>query len=220
VALRGVENPGLTQPLLQALAADPDSTVRMQAALTLHAFLDEPAVRRALQHAAANDPASEPEAACCILTVREAAERALIPDAELKDWLRRTVLDEDLPARSRLLPLAVGSPDGRPSTLSMAEIGGDASRAVFEIGSREQDPRVRQMAWTVLARAAPDNAFVPVLLRDLTGNADGYVRAAAAKVLTRYTGIPEVREAFERARDDPSMDVRVAANAALEREKK
>jgi HEAT repeat protein len=88
---------------------------------------------------------------------------------------------------------------------------------VFDIGRREQDPKVRQMAWNSLRMGAPDAAFLPVLLEDLTGHADQYVRAAAGQVLAGHAGNPDVRQGFERAQDDQSMEVRRVAIDALKR---
>jgi hypothetical protein len=216
--LRNVDltDPSLVQPLLQALANDPDADVRMQAALTLNTFLDRPGVREALQRAAAEDPSRQPAASCCILTVREAAQRASIADEGFHDWVRSKLFDESLPARSRLLNLQSASPDGRFPTLSIGEFGTEASRVVFNIGRYEQDPQLRAMAWGILQRALPDEVFVPVLVGDLSNNPDEYVRASAAQVLTRYVRNPVAREALERARNDPSLAVRRIATAVPE----
>lgn len=209
--LRGVDDQSLIQPLLQALANDPDASVRMQAALTLNTFLDRPGVHEALQRAAAEDPSKEPEVPCCILSVRDAAERASIADKDFRGWVLRTLLDESLPARSRLLSLQGFSPDQRFMSLTTADFGTEAAGVVFAIGRNEKDPRVRRMAWNALWRAKPDEAFLPVLLSDLNGHPDEYVRAEAAKVLARYTGNTEVRAALQQALNDASMAVRRAA---------
>jgi hypothetical protein len=214
-SMRGINDPSLAQPMMQSLANDPDGDVRMQAAFSLNLFLDIPGVREALLRAAAEDPSREPQVACCIYTVREAAERASIADKDLKAWMRSKLLDESLPARSRLLNAGTSTPDSRFQFLSASDMGPDGVRAIFNIGSNEQDPRVRQMAWGTLERVAPDDTFMPVLLGDLTSHPDEYVRSAAAKVLKNYQGNPSVREALERARSDSSMAVRREAGAAL-----
>jgi HEAT repeat protein len=207
VGLRVAKDPRLVQPLLRSLADDPDASVRMQAAYTLANYLDEPGVLAALRRAAAEDPDSKPAVICCIDTVREAAERASIADHEFNDWVRTKLLNESLPARSRLYALSNGSMDGR-FVQSLAEIGDDAANVVFRIGRQEQEPGVRALAWSALGRAAPDKSFVPVLLGDLNNFPDEYVRAAAAEVLTKHIDDPDVRAALERALDDPSMAVR------------
>jgi HEAT repeat protein len=79
---------------------------------------------------------------------------------------------------------------------------------VFDIGRREQNPRVRAMAWDSLRGAPPNEAFVPVLIADLTGHPDKDVRALAAQVLERYAGNPDVHAAFEQALIDQSIEVR------------
>jgi len=209
--LRGVHDPQLVQPLLQALVSDPAASVRRQAATSLHTFLDVPGVREALQRAAAEDPDSEPAMVCCVESVREAADRAAVADDDFHSWVRSRLLDADLPPRSRLFAMAPFTSDGR-MVHSLAKVGEDAAGIVFDIGRREQNPQVRRLAWDVLRSAKPDPTFVPVLLGDLNNHPDEYVRASAARLLTRHAGSAEVREALERAADDPSMEVRRAAS--------
>ncbi|MEO8315382.1 MAG: HEAT repeat domain-containing protein [Pseudomonadota bacterium] len=211
VLLRGSADPDLVPPLLQALAGDSDTTVRMQAATSLNSYLDVPGVRDALLRAAAQDSSREPEVVCCIMSVREAAQRAAVSDADFRSWVQGTLYDETLPARARLVPVMNFSPDNRFMTLSISDFGADAARVVFDIGQYEQNPQVRRMAWQVLQRAAPNEAFVPVLLADMTTNPDQGVRSSAAQILERHSGNPEVRKAFERALQDSSMEVRAIA---------
>jgi HEAT repeat protein len=212
-SMRGVDDASLVQPLLDALARDPDANARMQAALNLNTFLDRPGVREALLRAATQDSSKDAAMVCCVLTVREAAERASVADTDFKAWVNGRLLDSSLPNRSRLMNLQGGAPDGRFLTLSVADFGPDAAAAVFDIGRYETNPGVRRMAWNALQHAAPNDAYVPVLLGDLTSSPDEYVRASAAQVLTSYTGNPQVRAAFERARSDPSMAVRRVVTA-------
>jgi hypothetical protein len=213
--MRNVRDPSLVKPLLQVLAKDTDAQVRYQAALDLNAFLDQPGVREALRRAAAEDPSSEPEAMCCALTVREAAQRSLIADNDFRKWVFDTLRDERLPVRSRLIALQGSSPDGRFWMLSILDLGDEAARIVFDIGQRQRDAGLRRMAWTALNHARPDDAFAPVLVEDMASHEDEYVRAAAATALAGYADRPAVRAAFERAMNDPSMAVRRAAGNAL-----
>jgi hypothetical protein len=206
-----IDDPSLVQALMQSLSSDKDESVRSQAATTLNRFLDKPGVLAALQRAAAEDSSRESRVACCILTVREAAERASIATRDLRGWARSTLFDESLPARSRLLHVGGWSPDGRFSMLSQSD--GEAARVVFDIGRREQNPAVRAMAWDSLRGAAPNESFVPVLVEDLTGNPNQNVRANAAQVLQKYADNPDVRRAFERALNDQSIEVRRIATA-------
>jgi hypothetical protein len=213
--LRKVNDPALVQPLLQVLASDDDASVRYQAALSLNIFLDQPGVREALLRAAAQDPQREPEVPCCMLTVREAAQRAAVANQDFREWVRQTLLDESLPTRSRLLSLQNSSPDGRFPGISVADFGSDAARVVFDMGRREQDPQLRAMAWNTLWRAAPDDSFLPVLISDLASHASELVRARAARVLAGQVSNPDVRVALERALNDSSIDVRRYASEAL-----
>jgi hypothetical protein len=212
---RGIDDPYLVQPLLQSLANDPEPDVRMQAALTLNRFLDEPGVREALQWAAGEDPSFAPPDRCCLITVREAAERASVATPDLAAWARDTLLDESLPTRSRLLPLAGGSPDGR--FVLLRDLGADAPAVIFDIGRNEDDPAFRRMAWGALVGAPRDESFVPALLDDLRRHPAEWVRADAARALQAYLDIPDVRDAMEQAVEDPSMGVRRHALRALER---
>jgi HEAT repeat protein len=212
-----IDNPSLVQALMQSLAGDPDDSVRAQAAFALHSHLDEPGVLAALQQAAREDPSREPTVVCCIFTVREAALRASIANRDFRAWTRSMLFDTSLPARSRLLHVLTSTPDERLAMLTDSAADREAARVVFDIGRREQNPKVRQMAWESLRSAAPDDAFLAVLLGDLGGHPDEYVRAAAARVLTDYAGNPDVREALERATDDQSTEVRRVAIDALKR---
>jgi hypothetical protein len=186
----------------------------MQAAFTLRTFLKEPGVREALLRAAAEDPDSVPAAACCLYTVREAAERAAVPDQDFREWVRARLYDESLPTHSRLRPLAPSTMDGRILFLRNVEFGAEAAREVFDLGRHAQDPQVRVQAWEILYGAAPDDSFVPELLSDLTGHPDEHVRASAAKLLFRHEGNPDVRKALDNALEDPSMQVRIAASGS------
>jgi hypothetical protein len=213
--LRNVDDPSLVKPLLQVLAKDPDAQVRYQAAINLNLFLDAPGVREALRKAAAEDPSSEPQATCCVLTVREAVQRSLVADKDYGKWVLDSLLDESLPVRSRLISLQDSSPDGRFRMFSILDLGDEAARIVFDIGQRQRDAGLRTMAWTALNHARPDDAFAPVLVEDMASHADEYVRAAAATALAGYADRPEVRAAFERAMSDQSIYVRRAAGNAL-----
>ncbi|MDQ2654831.1 MAG: HEAT repeat domain-containing protein [Chloroflexota bacterium] len=210
--LRGTRDNQIVRPLLKALATDPAASIRMQAAFSLRPFLDEPGVREALLRAAAEDPDSVPAVACCIYTVREAAERATVPDSQFREWVRGKLYDESLPVRSRLRHLAPSSMDGRFLFLRDVEFGAEAARVVFDLGRQSQDPGIRLMAWDILGHAKPDASFIPQLISDLKDHPDEYVRANAAKLLFPQASDPAVSKALEAARNDPSPQVRIAAN--------
>ena len=208
--LRGVRDPNLTQALLYSLATDGDGGVRCQAALALGYLVDEPGVRGALTRATVEDPSTAPPVRGCILSVRAAAQRALRSDDELRAASLRTVLDTTLPSESRLAPLHE-SIDGRGLPTVLDET---AAHAVFEIGRESADARIRALAWESLGSSAL-RAFTPTLLEDLARHATADVRAAAAAALKPYAGEMQVRAALERARVDPSLVVRRAAQLAL-----
>lgn len=210
--LRGTRDKQVVQPLLKALANDPVSDIRMQAAFSLRPFVDEPGVREALLRAAAEDADSVPKVVCCLYTVREAAERAAVPDSQFREWLRRRLYDESLPVRSRLRELAPVTMDGRFLYLRDAEFGADAARVVFDLGRQSQDPGIRLMAWDILGHAKPDASFIPQFRSDLKDHPDEYVRVNAVKLLFPHPSDPAVSKALEAARNDPSPQVRIAAN--------
>jgi HEAT repeat protein len=212
--LRGTRDNQIVQPLLKALATDPAPTIRMHAAFSLRPFLDQPGVREALLRAAAEDPDSVPEVTCCTYTVREAAERAAVPDSQFREWVRGKLYDESLPVRSRLRHLTPSSQDGRFLFLRDVEFGAEAARVVFDLGRQSQDPEIRLMAWDILGHAKPDASFIPQLISDLKDYPDEYVRANAAKLLFPQASDPAVSKALEAARNDPSQQVRMAANGA------
>jgi HEAT repeat protein len=210
--LRGTRDNQVVQPLLKALASDPESRIRMQAAFSLRPFLDEPGVREALLRAAAQDPDSVPTVTCCLYTVREAAERAAVPDAQFLEWVRGKLYDESLPVRSRLRPLSPSSMDGRFP--SLRDFGAEAARVVFDLGRQSQDQEIRVMAWDILGHAPADPSFIPQFISDLKDHPDAYVRANAAKLLFPHADDPAVSKALEAARNDPSGQVRIAVSGA------
>jgi len=213
--LRQTDDRALVQPLLLAMKNDPDRSVRYQAVQAARKFLDVPGVRETLQEMAAKDPDSEREIFCCVQTVREAAERAAVTDADFLGWARRKLLDESLPSRSRLITLIGMSSDGR-FVGQISNIGPDAAGIVFQIAQRDPDLRVRAMAWDILYFGQPDKEFVarevvPVALDDLRSSPNERVRAGAARILSGYKDAAGVREALERAQTDASIIVRRAA---------
>lgn len=216
--LREANDPGMIQPLLQTILNDTDRTVRYQAIQTIRKFLDAPGVREALQHVATMDPDSQPERFCCTATVREAAERASVPDPEFLAWVRRKLLDESQPGRSRLINLMGISGDGRFAG-GFSRVGNDLAAVVLEIAQRDPDPRVRAMAWDVMYSGQAEREFlseeaVPVLLKDLQTSVNERVRAGAARILYGFRDNPEVEEAIQRALADDSIMVRRAATGA------
>ena len=213
VGLRGVGDPSLLQPLLHSLATDPAENARRAAALALAYFVDEPGVRDALVRAAAEDPSDHRTGPCCILTVREAATRALLSEQELRDLALATVMNTALTDQERLRPIT-SSVDGRGFPVPLND---EAARAIFDMGRRSEDPIFRSQAWYSLRRGSPNPAFAQVLLEDLARHPEENVRGAAAAVLARYTDDPSVRTGLERAiAEDASQNVRGNARTALD----
>lgn len=208
--LRGIGDPSLVQPLLQALAKETERDVRYQMVFTLRTFLGQPGVLEALRRIAAEAPEATEHP--LLMTVPEAALRASIADADFRGWVRSTLFDDSLPTRWRLLNLR-GSVDGRFVTLN--DLGKDAADMAFDIGRREQNWPVRALAWTVLRIAPPDETRIPVLLADMADHPDEEVRANAAWVLEQHVDLPQVREAFDKAQDDPSVQVRRRVSDAI-----
>jgi HEAT repeat protein len=209
--LRGVREAQVGQALTTSLANDADENVRRAAALALGYLVDEPGVRAALTRAAAQDPSEQAPVPCCIPSVRDAARRALLSDAELHESALRTVLDATLPSEERLRPL-YQSVDGRGFPV---QLDGEAARAVFDIGRGTDDALLRARAWDALGDFGnPD--FTATLLDDLAGHPAENVRASAASALRPYVDDPTVRAALEQAQADAVVSVRRAAQSALD----
>ncbi|HET7130911.1 MAG TPA: HEAT repeat domain-containing protein, partial [Gammaproteobacteria bacterium] len=206
----GVEPPQVLPSLLSALERDSADEVRSTAARVLADFLHEPGVAEALARAAAEDPQERPAAPCCLLTVREAARRALLADEEPRAAVRKILFDESLPPHDRLMLVAA---NGRFS--SLRELGDDAAQAVFTIGANTADPDIRGTAWYWL-RGAHSASFAPTLLDDLARHPSEQVRARAAAALTPYSDDPAVSAALARALRDPAESVQKAAREVLE----
>jgi HEAT repeat protein len=201
--MRGVDNPYLIEPLLDSLAYDADEYVRRTAAGALGAFVAEPRVKAALEHAQTND-ASE--------AVRDAAQQAFLTDEERDELALETLLDETLPARERLGALLVPQFTGR--SMRRVPLTDEAARAVFEIGLRSTDAGVRSWAWSNLRRVY-DPSFTDALLDDLANHPSDSVRSQAAGALAQYADDLTVRATLEQAESDPSFEVRRAARRAL-----
>jgi len=210
-ALRGVTDPYIVQPLLYAVANDAAEDVRLAAALTLAPFIDQAVVRDALTRAAAEVPSETPKASRRTFTVRSAARLALRAGLEPADAVRGTVLDEALTPQERLVLLR---PDGVRS-LRLDQLGDEAVRAVFALGSSADDAEVRSRAWGLLGDVS-ERDFVPALLEDLERHPVEAVRAGAATGLRQHRDDPEVRAALDRALADPSLLVQRAARNALD----
>jgi HEAT repeat protein len=213
-ALRGVTDPSIVQPLLHSLANDTVDDVRSAAALALGPFAERPEVREALTRAAAEVPPEVPEVSLgefTVRTVRLAARLALRAGDEPNEAVRKTVLDESLTPRERLVLLP-------PSDLSprrLDELGDEAARAVFALGSSSDDNGVRARAWSLLGYVRVTD-FVPALLADLARHPAESIRAAAATGLTQHRDDPDIRAALDRALADPSLAVQRAARNALD----
>jgi HEAT repeat protein/putative zinc finger protein len=210
-ALRGVNDPYIVAPLLNSLANDAEDRVRAQAALALATFAEQPLVKDALTSAAAEVPPEPPKGSCCDPTVRSAARLALRAGGEPAEAVRGTVLDESLTPRERLW---LWGPDLR-SILRLDELGAEAARTVFALGSSADDDEVRARAWHLLG-SVNEPGFVAALLEDLARHPAETVRAGAATGLTQHRSNPDVRAALERAQADSSLRVREAVGFALD----
>ena len=214
-ALQGVTDLSIVQPLLHSLANDAADEVRSAAALTLGSFVDRPEVRDALTQAAAEVPAEAPKVSIygefTVRTVRLAARLALRAGDEPNEAVRKTVLDESLTPQERLVLV----PPASPSPRRLDELGDEAVRAVFALGSSSDDHDVRSRAWSLLGYVR-ETDFVPTLLEDLTRHPAESIRAAAATGLTQHRDDPDIRAALDRALADPSPRVQRAARNALD----
>jgi hypothetical protein len=146
-----------------------------------------------------------------VRTVRLAARLALRAGDEPNEAVRKTVLDASLTPQERLMLV----PPSGSSPRRLDELGDEAVRAVFELGSSSDENDVRARAWGLLGYVR-ETDFVPVLLDDLARHPAESIRAAAATGLTQHRDDPDIRAALDRALADPSLTVQRAARSALD----
>ena len=189
--MKGVGNPRLVQPLLQSLQHDADFNVRRAAAATLGDFLNEPGVKEALRNAQASDASD---------AVRETARGSVLTDQEQNELALQTLLDETLPARERLRALVPLSRNfGAANPVPLNE---EAGRAVFDIGTRAEDPSIRGLAWMLLG-SVYEPSFIGPMLDDLANHPAESVRRAAASGLGQYVADRAVRQPWRTRKTIP-----------------
>jgi len=193
--MKGTGHPYAVGPLLQSLGADADPEVRAAAASTLEDFVDEPAVRNALQRAQETDVSAE---------VRARAAESLLTNEQRRRRARDEFLDEGRPPWERLRAML--------DYAGLGPLDDEIAQAMLRFARNEESPRT---AWHALG-ALRHPAFVEPLLDALRRERDPSVRTSMVFGLAGFIERPEVRERLTEARDeDPDFDVRRATASVL-----
>jgi hypothetical protein len=207
-SLRGVDNAVVVQPLSNILRNDNNEATRLQAALALTAFDQDPLARAALETAANIDPSAE---------VRQNARWGLLDTAGRRNLIIATLLDTRLSDAERLEPLLF-EPDWAnelPVDLGSA-VDATVVNELTALLRREErvDTRVN-----IVGRftASSNPALTPMLIERLAEDDSLIVRRLAVEALGRRRDEPGVKSAIERAAaEDPSPVVRASAARSLE----
>jgi len=196
------DDPRFLDLYLTALERDSDETVRQTAVTGLAQFIDDPAIREALEHAMVND--SSP-------------------------YIRKTIA-ETLRREEERDPAAAAATITNPAATEQAKVAAwgmvSASGAdyltdsivveVTRIGMTSADPNVRADIWRIARATETHPLLLQPLLQALASDPDGNVRAAAARALDQYLDEGGVIEALESAAQyDPDAAVRERAAASL-----
>jgi HEAT repeat protein len=196
------DDPRFLDLYLTALERDRDETVRQTAVNGLSQFINDPAIREALEQAMAND--SSPYIRKTIAdTLRWEQERD--PAAAAATIMKPAAAEQDKAA-------AWGMIHASAADYWTDSIVAEATR----IGMTSTDPNVRAAIWRHARATRTHPLLLQPLLQALASDPDGNVRAAAARTLDQYLDETGVREALESAAQyDPDAEVRQRAEASL-----
>ena len=196
------DDPRFLDLYLTALERDRDETVRQTAVSGLAQFLDDPAIREALEQAMVND--SSPQIRKTIAeTLRWDEERN--PAAAAATITNPAATDRDKVAAWGMIHA------------SAADYWTDSIvTEMTRIGMTSADPNVRADIWRSARAGRTHPLLLQPLLQALASDLDGNVRVAAARTLDQYLDDPGVREALQSAAQyDPDAAVRARAAASL-----
>jgi hypothetical protein len=207
-ALEGLENAVLVQPLGQALRNGESENIRLEAAILLANFRQDPMARAALDGAANADPSP---------AVRLSARWAALDEAGQRNLIVTSLLDTRLTDAERIEPLLL---DVRWARTAPVELGPAVDATVAnELGTllrRHEPAETRARVLGRLSRERSQN-LTPLFVERLRDDEAEVVRTAAASALGQRLDEPAARQALERAAmSDPSPVVRQAALRWLE----
>ena len=202
--MAGVRDPVIVKPLLDALADDPEASVRVAAAQALVAHLDEPGVRDALATARKVDEDQD---------VREIAQAALTSPRLLFDEHRATFMDASLPSVQRLGGLSALMVIHGMNPIPVDHVLLDA---IADYASSAPDPWTRVSAWQQYTKLADADGIGP-LAAALEFDESAIVRERLVMELNNFIGNPGVAELITNTcNNDTSKHVRYAALRALD----
>jgi hypothetical protein len=207
-SLTGVDNAVIVQPLSNILRNDTNEATRLQAALALTAFDQDPLARAALETAANIDPSAQ---------VRQNARWGLLDTAGRQNLIVATLLDTRLGDAERLEPLLfeLDWANEPPVDLGSA-VDATVVNELTALLRREEraDTRVN-----IVGRftASSNPALTPMFVERLAEDDSLIVRRLAVEALGKRRDEPGVSSAIERAAaEDPSPTVRASAARALD----
>jgi len=196
------DDPRFLDLYLTALERDRDETVRQTAVTGLAQFIDDPAIREALEQAMVND--SSPYIRRTIAETLSREEQRNPTNAAA------TIMN---PAATELDKVAAWGMIRSSAADSWTD---SIVTEVTRIGMTSADPNVRADIWRNARAAQTHPLLLQPLLQALANDPDASVRAAAAGTLNQYRDEAGVREALEStAQYDPDAAVRQQAEASL-----
>ena len=202
-ALEGLDNAVLVQPLGHALRNSENEAIRLEAAMQMARFRQDPAVRAALEAAANADPSPD---------VRLNARWAALDEAGHRNLIVTTLLDTRLTDSERIEPLLLDLGWARIEPVDLGSaIDATVVNQLSELLRRHEPAATRARVLGRLSRES-SQALTPLFVELLRDDESEVVRTSAASGLGRRLDEPGARQALERATtDDPSPAVRQAA---------
>jgi hypothetical protein len=198
--LKSGDNAVLVQPLTNALRNDASESLRLEVALVLANYQQDPVARAALEAAANADPSP---------LVRRNARWAALDATGRRDLVVASLLDTRLSDAERIEPLLFDLSLTPSDAVELAPaIDATVVNELTALLRREKQTMTRQQVLSRFDREASP-ALAPLFIERLAEDEGEVVRRTAASALGRRLDEPGVRAALERAAaTDPSPIVR------------
>jgi len=207
-ALEGLDNAVLVQPLGNALRNSESERIRLEAAIRLARFRQDPVARAALEAAANADPSRE---------VRLNARWATLDEAGHRNLIVTTLLDTRLSDAERIEPLLLDLVWAGIEPLDLGSaIDVTVVNELSEMLRRQENAATRARLLGRLWRESSP-ALTPLFVQRLNEDESEMVRITVAQALGSRLDEPGVRYSLERAAaSDPISSVREMAAHSLE----
>lgn len=208
--LRDTNDPLLLPALGNAVRYETSDAARLEAAVSLSRFGDEPSVRAALELAARTDAAAN---------IRQFASWATRDEAGWREHIVASLFNSSQSDAERLAPLLFEPRNYEGIQAAPASLGPalDSSVAgeLAALIARQPDEAVRVQLLVRLARE-DHPALTPLFLERLNADDSDRVRLTAVTALRRWIDEPAVRYGLERAAaDDVSGRLRTVVETVL-----